>query len=126
MQVGTKRLPTILREIADVTQRTEMLPLQKWVHICEDGAAQARPLCVVLYCRSGRHRSVAMATGLQRVFAQRGYNVSVRHFESPHWAFKCGYSSHTCASCSAEQREEPLQRFSQAWERAMADADMAK
>jgi hypothetical protein len=107
-----------LQKVVDAMERAENTPLGEWVHVGPQGA-QARPLSLVLYCRSGKHRSVAVATGLQRVFHLRGYHVKVWHMESMHlngWqGLDCGYVDGKCWDCPHEQREPALRAFVQQW-----------
>ena len=79
-----------------------------------------------MYCKSGRHRSVALATGLHRVFALRGYRVRVVHTESTSgWKFRCGYLHARCQDCSLERRLDPLHAFVQEWYKAEAKVGSA-
>ena len=117
-----RQFPVILQEIAEAVQRAEMTPLSQWVFLGE----QARPLSLILYCRSGKTRSVAMATGLHRVFALRGYEVTVVHTESwGGWNFRCGYDMGRCASCGLASRLQPLSNFVKEWRKAETAAAAA-
>ena len=119
-KVDSKHLPPILEEIAEAVQWAETTPLNQWVYTGPQGE-QARPLSLILYCRTGRHCSVALATGLEQVFTMRGYKVTVKHTESwGGWHFRCGYIMGRCEGCSLAERLQPLHDFVQKWYRAEA------
>ena len=88
-------------------------------HIWKRWRASGPDLVVALYCRSGKHRSVAIAECLRRIAGSiEGMCVAdVIHLSKCHWqCFRRG----TCAECSevSPRRCEAFQRVEQLWNAA--------
>jgi RNase adaptor protein for sRNA GlmZ degradation len=49
------------------------------------GPAEHRTFRVATYCKSGRHRSVAVTVTLRYIFEWLGYQVQVVHWSQPSW-----------------------------------------
>ena len=75
-------------------------------------------LVVAMYCKSGKHRSVAVSKCLRHVCASvEGFEVEVLHISAPTWRRVCLGDEGACLSCSsfAEVKKAALWHAEQIW-----------
>ena len=98
-----KRLNWHAQLIAQISQRVK----NAIVKALWEGKTQA---VIAIYCKSGRHRSVAMAEILAGVLSRDGLNVDLPvHLSSWFWRYvHCQKQYSRCWHCSQEYTEEKI------------------
>ena len=67
---------------------------------------------VALYCKSGRHRSVALAEMLTGVLARDGFNVSLaEHLSSWYWRWVACMRDQSCSQRTRDLTDEKISLY---------------
>lgn len=98
--------PDILSRIA------KMRNFPRWVEKMKGGVAKtldtSDEACVAIYCRSGKHRSVALAWFLRCFCEHEGWLPEVRHLCESSWKSTC---KGRCAECQMTSARSPQREY---------------
>ena len=74
-------------------------------------------MVVALYCKSGKHRSVAVATCLEHILlTEEKFEAEVKHLSERGWGFRiCRGTCAECRSDSDEEKQSALRRAAEIW-----------
>lgn len=83
--------------VAQVARHDNFRPLLRSIHEQWGAPSTESARVMAFFCKSGKHRSVAVATILKRICEEEGLEVDLRHLSCTRWHGQHG----SCAACCA-------------------------